>query len=324
MASSYSVAWWNVENLFDEEFAPGRSEKLQRAVGRDLAGWTPERRDAKIRQLASVIARMNHGAGPDLLGVCEVENAAVLTLLRDAVAAHLPGRQYGVAHADTSDQRGIDVAFLYDTRVLAAEQHFQHVVMRRTATREILQVNFRTHRNRLWVVFANHWPSRSGGQHESAGYRALAGETLAYFHERVREVHGIDTPVLALGDFNDEPFDDSLVRHALSTRQAARVRRGVNPYLLNLTWELIGRREGTFYFDNQPNVLDQALVNAAMLRPGAPLTVVPGSLELVRFPGMVDDGLYPSPIPFGGMGKPVDQNGYSDHSPIALTATEES
>src|SRR3712207_7502462 len=34
------------------------------------------------------------------------------------------------------------------------------------------------------------WPSRSGGQFESAGYRAIAGETLAYFHQRALEVHG--------------------------------------------------------------------------------------------------------------------------------------
>ena len=79
--------------------------------------------------------------------------------------------------------------------------------MRRTATREIFQVNLQTHRGRTWAVFGNHWPSRSGGQMESAGYRAIAGETLAFFHERVLQVHGPATPVLAMGDFNDEPFD---------------------------------------------------------------------------------------------------------------------
>ena len=59
----------------------------------------------------------------------------------------------------------------------------------------------------------------SDGQFESSGYRQIAGETLSFFHQRVLEVHGPDTPVLAMGDFNDEPFDISLVTHALSTRQ---------------------------------------------------------------------------------------------------------
>jgi predicted extracellular nuclease len=175
--------------------------------------------------LAVVIAAMNNNTGPDLLGVCEVENEFVLTLLIDAVNALLPQRRYQVVHADTRDRRGIDIALLYDPDLFTApdDQRFQHVVMRRTATREIFQVNLQTAAGRTWAVFGNHWPSRSGGQHESGPYRAIAGETLAYFHQRVLEVHGPDTPVLVMGDFNDEPHDLSLVQHALSTRQQAKV-----------------------------------------------------------------------------------------------------
>jgi hypothetical protein len=194
------VAWWNVENLFDEENSPRRTEKLNRVIGNDLVGWTPQLRDRKISQLADVIAQMNQGAGPDLLGVCEVENRFVLDLLATALADRLDGRRYEIVHADTDDARGIDVAFLYDPTLLAvpAGEVFFHVVMRRNATREIVQVNFTSRGGRTWAVFGNHWPSRSGGQHESAGYRAIAGETLAYFHQRAREVHGEDTPALAM------------------------------------------------------------------------------------------------------------------------------
>ncbi|GAB4001199.1 hypothetical protein GCM10029992_35950 [Glycomyces albus] len=148
MGEDYFVAWWNVENLFDEEHSPRRSEKLQRALGRSVEGWTPALRDRKVAQLASVIAQMDDGAGPDLLGVCEVENELVMGLLADAVRGLLPGRDYRVAHADTVDKRGIDVAFIYDAGLLTVPegQVFQHVVMRRTGTRELLQVNFRTRR----------------------------------------------------------------------------------------------------------------------------------------------------------------------------------
>lgn len=109
MSSTYYTARWNLENLLDEENSPLRSEKLQRAIGADLAGWTPARRDKKISQLASVIAQMNAGAGPDMLGVCEVENRNVLDLLIAAVNTPLPNRNYNIIHADTSDARGIDV-----------------------------------------------------------------------------------------------------------------------------------------------------------------------------------------------------------------------
>jgi hypothetical protein len=200
--STYYVAWWNLENLFDEENSPRRTEKLQRTIGADLVGWTPARRDKKISQLASVIAQMNSGAGPDLLGVCEVENRFVLDLLVATVNTPLPGRNYDIVHADTEDARGIDVAFIYDSDLFTAPptEVFFHVVMRRNATRELVPVNFQTRKNRTWTVFGNHWPSRSGGQFESAGYRDIAGETLSHFHERALEVHGPDTPAVAMGD----------------------------------------------------------------------------------------------------------------------------
>ena len=272
--NSFYVAWWNLENLFDEENAPPerRPEKVARAVGRDLAGWTPALRDRKISQLASVIAQINGGAGPDLLGVCEVENRFVLDLLVAAVQQLVPARSYGIAHADTDDARGIDVAFLFDaTRLTApADQIFFHTVMRRNATREIVQVNFQTPEGRTWAVFGNHWPSRSGGRWESAGYRDIAGETLGYFHDRVIEMHGPDTPALAMGDFNDEPFDTSLVTHAGSTRQAERVVNADKALFWNLMWPPMGtgrngEPDGSFYFDNEPNQLDQFLVNKNMI-----------------------------------------------------------
>jgi len=67
------------------------------------------------------------------------------------------------------------------------ESVFFHVVMRRRATCEIVQVNFKTTTAapRTLPVFGNHWPSRSGGQFESEGYRAIAGETLSYFHQLI-------------------------------------------------------------------------------------------------------------------------------------------
>lgn len=326
MSSVYQIVWWNLENLFDEENAPPdrRTDKVGRAIQKDLQGWTRDRRDRKVQQIASVIAQMNAGAGPDLLGVCEVENLFVVERLLEAVTTQVPTRQYKVVHADTDDARGIDVAFIYDADLLAVPRGevFFHTVMRRNATREIVQVNFMTHRQRVWTVFGNHWPSRSGGHLESQGYRQIAGETLAYYHERALEVHGSATPVLVMGDFNDEPFDSSLTVHALSARQRTRVVASNGPKLWNLMWPVIGTSDGSFYYDNQPLVLDQFLCNRNMLGRGAELKADSGSVEILRFPGTTTSGPYRRPVPFGGMGKRVDLDGYSDHFPIAMKVTE--
>jgi hypothetical protein len=48
----------------------------------------------------------------------------------------------------------------------------------------------------------------------------------------------------------------------------------------------------------------------------------PATVQVFKLPAMVNPGIYPKPIPFGGMGKPVSQNGFSDHFPITMTVTE--
>jgi predicted extracellular nuclease len=323
MASTYYVAFWNVENLFDVEDSPRRSEKVRRAIGRSIEGWTPALLDRKIAQLSSIIVQMNGGAGPDLLGVCEVENEFVVTRLVDRLNQQL-GRNLQVVHDDSSDKRGIDLAFIYDPLLFTPVEQFTHVVMRRTATREIFQVNLDTHRGRRFAIMGNHWPSRSGGPPiESAGYRAIAGETLAYFHQRVLEVHGKDTPVLAMGDFNDEPLDESLVKYALGGRSRTKVINASSPRLLNLMWPIMGAGVGTHYYGNWPSVLDQFLVNKNLLKTAAAIRVQDGSATVLRRPEMMSGGDYPQPIRFGGMGKSVNQDGFSDHFPIAVQIEED-
>ena len=322
MPSQYQFAFWNLENLFDIENSPRRNEKLTRAIGGDLQGWTQAQLDRKISQLASIITQINGGNGPDILCVSEVENKHVMDLLVQALAPL--GRNYAVEHHDMSDKRGIDVGFIYDSSLFTAEAQFSHFVMRRTATRDLLQVNFRTPKNRLLVLIGNHWPSRSGGRFESDGYRAIAGETLAYFHQRILEETDKDAPVLAMGDFNDEPFDRSLVDYALCNRTKTKVVNATTtPRFLNLMWPLMGKGMGTHYFDNFPNVLDQFLANKNLIKQNSPIRVLPDSVEIVRLQQMVSSGDYPKPIPYGGMGKPINQNGFSDHFPIAVSVVEE-
>ena len=129
MPSDYQIAFWNLENLFDIEDSPRRSDKLERTIGSYLHGWTQSRLARKINQLGSIILHMNGGSGPDILGVCEVENEHVINQL---VQALVPlGRNYAVEHHDMSDKRGIDVGFIYDADLFVVEAQFSHFVARR-------------------------------------------------------------------------------------------------------------------------------------------------------------------------------------------------
>jgi len=208
------ISWWNLENLFDVENSLNRSDKLQRTLKNELKGWNQSVLDKKLDNLAAIINKLNDNYGPDLLGVCEVENREVVELLK----SKLNRKNYDIVHFDSKDGRGIDVAFIYDTEILSHGEIFSHFIMKRTATRDILQVNFSIKQNnKTLVAIGNHWTSRSGGELESEPYRMIAGETLSYFHERICEKLGDDVGIIAMGDFNDTPYNKSLMNYALST-----------------------------------------------------------------------------------------------------------
>jgi hypothetical protein len=146
----------------------------------------------------------------------------------------------------------------------------------------------------------------------------MAGETLAYFHERILEVLGENTPVMAMGDFNDEPFNESLTDYADAVRSPSIVAGGHKPYFLNLMWSLMGKGIFSHYYDG-PNMLDQFLVNKNFIKPDSPFKLV--SVEVLRFPAMMSPGNQ-APMRFGGMGQTVNLNGFSDHYPVQLVFEE--
>jgi Endonuclease/Exonuclease/phosphatase family len=94
MPTQYPIAFSNLENLFDIENSPRRTDKVARVLGKSIKGWTQPLLDHKVAQLSSIIQQMNLNRGPDLLGVCEVENKFVVELLVQSLA--LRGRNYQV------------------------------------------------------------------------------------------------------------------------------------------------------------------------------------------------------------------------------------
>jgi endonuclease/exonuclease/phosphatase family metal-dependent hydrolase len=341
IVTRYFLAFWNLENLFAPEDFPTREPWIAERVGAELEGWTAALFARKIAQLAAIIAGMDAGRGPDLLGVCEVENRFCLDALAAALDAALPARRYGLVHADaTRDHRGIDTAFVYDTARLEVDPQaiFSHFVMRRTGTRDITQATFRTAAGAELVAMCNHWPSRSGGPSiESQGFRMTAGETLAYWHERVREVKGEDVALIAFGDFNDEPADPSLTLHARATRERDDVERAESARLYNLAWTYLRQQAttrqggtrllyGTLYWDGNGNVFDQILVSRALLTGASPLSVREETATIIAPAVMVDHRKSFGPLRFGlpkgDAAANVDQDGFSDHFPVAVVLEE--
>ncbi len=316
----YFIAWWNVENLFDT-FDADRPDWLTRKLKGELDDWDDAVLQKKLDQLSIVIRAMNDNKGPDLLGVCEVESAAVLQKLVDNL--NLPDRQYAIVHSDTEDARGIDVAFIYDRQMFqqpVPSEVFNHVVLKRNATRDIVQVNFKTNTNpsRDLVVIGNHWPSRKGGEFSSEPYRIIAAETLSYWVERTSEIFehaaGIEVPILVMGDFNDEPYNRSMTQYALAMKDSKRVksRRSRKPYLFNLMWPMQEDGIGTHYFESW-GMLDQVLVNRSLINNSNHCKLIPGSCGIQVKKEMLKRG---KPRRFGRPANAFDVAGFSDHLPV--------
>ena len=338
------IAFWNLENLFAPEGFPDREPWIADAVANDLRGWTQALFDRKVAQLSSIVVQMKGGAGPDLLGVCEVENRFALQAVADRLNQLRPDRAYQLVHVDAArDRRGIDTAFIFDSRVLATnpQELFSHWVMRRTGTRDITQATFITQAGRELIALVNHWPSRSAptgfGAEYSSGFRATAGETLAYWHQRIREEKGADASVIALGDFNDDPFDSSLAIHALALRERGDVVRARTAKFYNLVWNYLAQRvtdsrgnprdlDGTLYFGGNGNLFDQILISRPLLTGAGGLTAVEQSARVETFPEMVSHRVGEGPIRFGlpkgDVARNVNQDGFSDHFPVSVEIEE--
>jgi hypothetical protein len=189
----------------------------------------------------------------------------------------------------------------------------------------ILMAEFETCHGAGFTAFANHWPSQSGGTIETEPYRMVTAENLSFLIQQVLEEKNRDWPIIIMGDFSDEPYSKSLVDYLLADRDESRVLKANNPYLYNLTWSLMAQNQGTYSYYNEPLIFDQIMVSSGFLKKGAKLRIKKSAedryiVRIGKFKDIVNKN--GTPRSFGGIGKPIDSNGFSDHFPV-MTIIEE-
>ena len=349
--AEYFIAWWNIENLFDIENSPFRSERVKKVLGDELKGWNNSILNKKIKQLTKVISNMNNNNGPDILGICEVEGGPVINKLVNKIKEKI-NRDYKIVHEKVDDKRGIEVGFIYDNSKFKVNKDsktgedlvFSHHVLRQEATRNILQVNFKIKStNTDLILVGNHWPSRTMGEIETEPYRIAAADALSYFHRRIIEELGPDTCILAMGDFNDMPFNRSLMDYAFSTPYKEQVEKSEDTlFFYNLMWTLISNGYATCYFGKEvpdpcikkfttyPNMLDQFMISKVIALEKK-LKIKQNSVRVIKKVGDVElfETRYGYEIP-KKFGRPtncgnkgyINEDGFSDHFPISLVIEE--
>jgi len=254
----------------DDEFLPER-------------GWDDERYARKLERLAKVIASFD----VDLLGVCEIENRRVLEDLLQR--APLSEKGYKIAHLDSPDKRGIDMGVIFRAPLTLAAGD-QAVVLHEIdlgegtpKTRGIFEANFVVGESPL-VFLVQHWPSRRGGEEKSRPHRIAAAKTarrvvLSRIDSAAQA--GYEADILLVGDFNDDPYNVSLVEHLEAVRGRFALEGDRGRYrLFNPSWKFLGTPDlGTLYYQAGWNVFDQAIVSRGMLNRSG-FEFVEGSLQI--------------------------------------------
>lgn len=322
MKEEYQISWWNLENLFDEQNSPSRETRIKSIIKGEVKGWTKKKLDKKISQLSKIIGMLNGNRGPDILGVCEIENRNVLQKLVNNLS--FLGRDYKIAHQEMGDGRGIDIGIIYDSKKFKMTKIFSHWILRRNFSRDILQVNLTAKKsNKKLVVIGNHWPSRREGILYTEPFRIVAADSLNYFIQKIQQIRGKETPILVMGDFNDTPKSQSIKHYALVTNQLKKVVNDHNPSrLYNLMSFLYSQRRGTYFHKSKPKMLDQFLASKGFFIKNAIFTIKSRSVKIEDFQELKNNKNRPRR--FGRpSNKTLDENGYSDHFPISLVIVDE-
>jgi endonuclease/exonuclease/phosphatase family metal-dependent hydrolase len=182
-----TIAFWNVENLFDE-YADRRAPEAD--VLRD------ETLQQKLRKDAQVLRALN----ADIVGLMEVENRGVL---RDLCERHLAdvGYEYYQLIEET-DPRGIDVALISRHPFLVCSFDVDGF------PRGVLVGRFSFDGQPLYVV-VNHWKSRFNGGEQTRMDCARRVEEI--INHIIPQYEGRPVPILIGGDLNDEDTDESVL-----------------------------------------------------------------------------------------------------------------
>ena len=310
------VAFWNLQNLFDTIDDPDKNDEEFLPDG--SLEWTDERLDKKMYNLARVIRSMNNEKGPDILGVCEVENETVLELMVDKYLSDL---NYEIAYVESPDNRGIDCGLIFKSTnfdLLNIQVDTVHL-SNDWPTRLIFGVNLLNMNNKELTVFVNHWPSRSGGEEKSEPNRVAAAQTLRYAVDRIFSMNEYAN-IFIIGDFNDEPVNISV----LETLNANPIMCDSIPLqlefksekeLFNLAYNSFEEGEGSYKYKDDWNMLDQIIVSGSIIN-GLDFHYVCNSFQVYKPNYLITKSGNYKGTPFPTYGGKKYLGGYSDHFPV--------
>ena len=301
-AQTIIVSFYNCENFYDttdqikvidEDFLPNSQKK-----------YTSKVYAIKSNHLAKVIyglGKMEKSNGIAIMGLVEIENKLVLEKLIDEPL--LQKYHYKYLHFDSRDQRGVDVALIYNPSYFIPYQYQPYSLtdadhFNDYATRDILYVKGRL--DGEWIhVLVNHWPSRRGGAFLSNSKRIWASKVCKKIMDSVSIIDP-QAKFIVMGDFNDNPNNTSIKKLEL-----------LNPF-----YTLFKNGYGSIAFRDSWSLFDQILLTKHWAEPNNKLTnykpIIYTDPDMIETQGKYQG--YPKRTYDGDRFR----GGFSDHFPVAL------
>lgn len=196
------IVSYNVENLFDTKHDTLKNDSSFLPEG--MHHWTYRRYQTKIDRIAQVLVNIGGWESVPLVGLCEVENARCLRNL----CYKLRRFHYKYVHYDSPDERGVDVALLYDsTRLSILNSRALSLSLDGDATRDILYVSALYEQRDTVHVMMCHLPSQLGGASNTDWKRQRAKSLIQSQIDSIF-LFQPSANIVVMGDMNTSAQDD--------------------------------------------------------------------------------------------------------------------
>jgi hypothetical protein len=264
---SYKIAcigFYNFENLFDTLDTPDKSDTEFTPNG-EMHYNTFIYTD-KLAKLSDVVSQMGDKTpdGVSVLGIAEIENRSVL---EDFVKQpKIANRNYKIVWFDSPDKRGIDVAFIYQSKYFKPESFKQLPVTGRLEngdtlwTRDILLMSG-LYDGEPMHFMVGHWPSRRGGETATKPLRERAAGVCRRATDSILAANP-KAKVIIMGDLNDNPDDASITKILSAKGKEKDLKEGdlFNPFT---SWYNKGL--GTLAHNDAWGLFDQIIISQNFL-----------------------------------------------------------
>ena len=284
---------YNVENLFHpaHDSVAGEPKEDYEWTPEGERRWSYNRYYKKEENIARVLTNIGEWEGVDVVGLQEVENAAVVKRLCYTMRRN----EYDFVHYESPDKRGIDVALIYKkARIDTLSTRVLHVDIAPETTRDILYVCARAGKRDTIHFFVCHMPSQRGGKAESEWKRTAAKAVLQRAVDSVFDAQA-EAKIVVMGDMNSEDMRINGLEDKLAKSQKLKANSQLGTHKYHGQWTFLDH----FYVSPALDSLSHAQIYNA---------------EWIQEPDEKYLGLKPKRT-YNGFRY---QNGYSDHLPIVL------